>query len=203
LLSGTCDESGRFLIAEDAEDGRTTDGRRTDDGRRRRTFFTAEDAEGRGGRTTTMKGLRHDAVGSRTKGGSSVPKAYSLKPTAYRARTRGVILLAALGAFLVLAILAATAAAVLPASQQAAFVSADSTLSFYAADGGIEMALKEYSSSTDLDGDGTVGGISSDGSSANDFSIGEAKVHVDVSDGTFTSTGCRGDARRRIEVVVR
>jgi hypothetical protein len=117
-------------------------------------------------------------------------------------RARGVVLLGALGAFLVLAILAAAAAAVLPAGQQAAFVSADSTLSFYAADAGIEMALKEHSSGIDLDGDGTVGGISSDGNSSNDFFVGEAWVHVDVDNGTFTSTGCRGEARRRIEVVV-
>ena len=116
-------------------------------------------------------------------------------------RRRGLVLLGAVITFLVLACVAATGAALLSSGQQGFFVSSESTLAFYAADAGIEMALKETYAGADLDGDGTIGGISSDGDGSNDARIGGSTVEVDCQAGLFTSTGSHGAARRRIEVV--
>jgi Tfp pilus assembly protein PilX len=118
-----------------------------------------------------------------------------------RSRRRGIVLLGAVILFLVLAFLAATGTAVLSGGQQGFLVSSESTLAFYAADSGIEMALKEAYAGADLDGDGTVGGISSDGNDANDPRLDGSTIRVDFQAGLYTSTGNHGAARRRIEVV--
>ncbi len=117
--------------------------------------------------------------------------------------TRGSILIGALIVLVVLAIFAVTTGAVYASGLQAYAVSADSTCALYAADSGIELALKEYVSGVDVDGDGTVGGISDDGNDANDPLLGNGRIRVGFQSGILSATGTYGDAVRRLEVTVR
>lgn len=81
---------------------------------------------------------------------------------------------------------------------------------FYAAEAGINMAVRELLISVDEDGDGTIGGISSDGNAANDPSIGAATVSVslttdtvpDPDELTLRSTGVNGEAVRVAEATI-
>ncbi len=77
---------------------------------------------------------------------------------------------------------------------------------FYAAEAGMNMAMRELAVGLDEDGDGTIGGISDDGDSNNNPTIGGARVFVSVqsASGNFTllSTGSADASRRRIEVTL-
>ena len=117
-------------------------------------------------------------------------------------REGGSILVATLVLFLALAVFVGTGAALMGTGPNAFVITSASTQALYAADGGIEMAIKEYTDSTDHDGDGTAGEISDDGNDGNDPSIGDASVSVDFTDPTFTSTARDGQARRVIEVTI-
>jgi hypothetical protein len=117
-------------------------------------------------------------------------------------RARGGILLGAVILLVVLAVCAVTTGAVFSSALQAYAVSADSTCALYAADAGIELALKEYTNHTDVDGDGTVGSISNDGNDGNNPYLGNARILVGFSGGVMTATGSYGAAVRRIEVTI-
>lgn len=84
----------------------------------------------------------------------------------------------------------------------------DTLRAFYAAESGVNMALREVIQNADIDGDGTVGSISDDGSDLTDPAIGSADVRVRVADSvsglitTLTSTGRAGTARREIDAIV-
>ena len=82
--------------------------------------------------------------------------------------------------------------------------------SFYAAEAGANMAIRELMEDNDEDLDGTTGTISDDGVPANDPALGNAQFYVTVSQDfpvagqkTLTSHGRSGDARRRLESVLK
>lgn len=78
--------------------------------------------------------------------------------------------------------------------------------SFYAAEAGMNMGIREMMTSTDHDGDGTIGTISNDGDDSNDPILGQARVCVysrfDSGDTTLISEGRSGEARRRMEATL-
>jgi hypothetical protein len=116
--------------------------------------------------------------------------------------TRGGILIGAVIVLVVLAVFAATTGAIYASGLQAYAVSADSTCALYAADTGIELALKEYLAGADLDGDGTIVGISDDNNDANNPALGNGRILVHFVSGLMTATGTYGAAVRRIEVTL-
>jgi Tfp pilus assembly protein PilX len=81
----------------------------------------------------------------------------------------------------------------------------DTVRAFYAAEGGMHMAIREMSLSTDEDGDTGVGTISDDTNDATDPAIGDGNVAVTSatagSETTLTSRGRSGDARRQMAAV--
>lgn len=78
----------------------------------------------------------------------------------------------------------------------------DTLRAFYAAEAGVNMAVRELTTSTDSDGDGVVGSISADGVDTNDPAIGPARVNVTlvVADGLTTVTA-RGRAGESVRVL--
>ena len=82
--------------------------------------------------------------------------------------------------------------------------------SFYAAEAGANMSIRELIEDLDEDLDGTTGTISDDGDPANDPAFGSAQFYVTISldfpevgQKTLTSQGRSGDARRKLESVLK
>ncbi len=77
---------------------------------------------------------------------------------------------------------------------------------YYASEAGANMALREWVTRTDHDGDGQIGTISDDGNSANDPTVGGASVSVtrtDVDSRIMLLVRARsGNAARQIELTV-
>ncbi len=115
---------------------------------------------------------------------------------------RGNILVSVLVLLLSLSVFSLTGAALMLCGGASALQSSQSTQALYAADAGIEMALKEYVDGTDHDGDGTIGGISSDGVDGNNPAIGGVTVAVTFSDSVFRAEARGDDAERVIEVTL-
>src|SRR5437762_6091018 len=59
---------------------------------------------------------------------------------------------------------------------------------FYAAESGVEFALRELKTGSDLDSDGTVGSVSDDGNNNNDPGLGQGTFHVNKNALILTST---------------
>jgi hypothetical protein len=82
----------------------------------------------------------------------------------------------------------------------------DTLRAFYAAEGGMNMAIREMIGNADEDADTIIGSISNDGNTANDPTIGTARVYVakDVVGATsnLTSRGRAGAARRQLTASV-
>ncbi len=82
----------------------------------------------------------------------------------------------------------------------------DTNRAFYAAEGGAAMATREIWLQSDEDGDGKIGGVSDDGNSENNPTVGEASVAVELTeeaDGVLlVATGRASRARRRVELRV-
>ena len=82
----------------------------------------------------------------------------------------------------------------------------DTLRAFYAAEGGMNMAIREMINNSDDDGDTIIGSISNDGDTANDPTIGTAKVYVTKamvgSTSNLTSRGRAGAARRQVTAAV-
>jgi hypothetical protein len=77
----------------------------------------------------------------------------------------------------------------------------------YAAEAGMNMAIREAMNDADEDGDTKIGGISDDGDSGTDPSIGNASFWVDYDDSdpsypVLTSEGRSGDARRQAQATL-
>ncbi len=77
---------------------------------------------------------------------------------------------------------------------------------FYAAEAGANMAIREWMTSTDHDGDGGIGTISNDNNESNDPELGSARfnvISVTVSGETVLVVRARcGSAARQVEVTV-
>lgn len=103
-------------------------------------------------------------------------------------RNAGSVLVGVIVALILLqtAVLASVIAARVP--QDSTLRRVDAARTLYAAEGGMHMALKEIYDTTDLDGDGTVGSISADASTANDPTISSAQVSVTASTTGSTTT---------------
>ena len=79
----------------------------------------------------------------------------------------------------------------------------------YAAEAGMNMSIREMMIDADEDGDLKTGGISDDGDAGNDPTVGNAQFIVVMSydavdkETTLTSKGRAGEARRKIEGVLK
>jgi Tfp pilus assembly protein PilX len=77
---------------------------------------------------------------------------------------------------------------------------------FYAAEAGAAMAAREAWLNSDEDGDGSVGGISDDGNTDNNPTVGAASVMVEMTEVSgeivLIATGRTDRARRRVEIRV-
>lgn len=65
-----------------------------------------------------------------------------------------------------------------------------------ACDGGMQLALAEIASGLDTDGDGTVGGVSDNGLTADDPTLDGASVAVEYNVGWLTAVATCGSATR-------
>lgn len=72
----------------------------------------------------------------------------------------------------------------------------------YAAESGEELALRELSSGTDHDGDGTAGTISNDGNDGNNPTLINGSFKVTVSGKKYSATGTWQNHRRIAEVTI-
>lgn len=123
------------------------------------------------------------------------------------AKQRATVLIAVVIALVVLQ-LAVVGTTLMGARQQTLTVnSLDGVRAYYAAEAGLAMAMREVAYGVDYDADGTVGSISADSNDSADPTIGSARVVVTKSvsgyDQTYTSTGRKGAALSKLQMVVR
>lgn len=119
-------------------------------------------------------------------------------------RKRGTVLVAVVAALVVLQ-LAVIGATLIGARQQDVLANTiQGTRAFYAAEAAANMSLRELQNGVDYDADGVLGGISDDGNSSNDPSLGVARFRAtrSVSGATTTITviGTSGAAQRSIQI---
>ena len=119
-----------------------------------------------------------------------------------RARRTGSVLTVSLILLLVLTVFVVIGSSLMASGYEAYYINSESTQALYSADSGIEMALKEYISTNDRDGDGTIGGISDDDNSGNNPSIGGALLYVNFTNSVFTATAENGQACRVVELTI-
>lgn len=117
--------------------------------------------------------------------------------------------IAALALVIILAILSLTVVGMVlgGARDQDLTVSRLETLrAMYAAEGGAAMAIREVKANADYDGDGQIGGVSDDGNSTNNPTIGGARVWVDRtasgSGATLDVKGSTSVSRRNLQLAV-
>jgi len=106
---------------------------------------------------------------------------------------------------LILATTSITYVALVGDSQDAAMQQWRSLQALYAAEGGVEMAMQELAQDEDLDADGTVGGISDDGNTGNNPSVGSGTVEVSYTSGAsqvIAATGRCGPAERVVSITL-
>ena len=119
-----------------------------------------------------------------------------------RPHQEGSVLIASLIMLLVLSVFAVIGSSLTAGGYDAYSLNAVSTQALYAADSGVEMGLMEYASNCDVDGDGTIGGISDDGDDGTDPLIGGASLSVTFVDSVFTAAAEKGRTRRVVEVTI-
>ena len=122
-----------------------------------------------------------------------------------RRQPNGVALVLVLLLLLILTTTSITYVALVGASQDATIQQWRALQAMYAAEGGIEMAMQEIAQSEDLDSDGSVGGISDDGNTGNNPSVGMGTVEVNYSEGAsdvITATGRTGQAERVVQITL-
>ena len=93
---------------------------------------------------------------------------------------RGTVLVAVLIAMVVVQL--AVVGAVLGGArdQDLTVLRIEGARAFYAAEAGANMAMREWITQTDADGDGGVGTISNDGNENNDPALGNARFNVAI-----------------------
>lgn len=129
------------------------------------------------------------------------------RPAPHQRRRRdqaGSVLVAVIIALIILqaAVLSSVVAARVP--QDTILRRIDAARTLYAAEAGMHMALKEVYDGIDLDADGTIGSISSDGNDSNDPTISSAQVSVAASTvgstTTLTSSSRTASSARKVLV---
>lgn len=119
-----------------------------------------------------------------------------------RNRRRGVVAVAMVAAMVVVGLVVIGAVVAGAADSELTARRADTIRAFYASEAGMNMAVREIFRNADIDSDGVIGGISSEGNPDNDPSLGPARFSVTktVSGSTVTmsSAGRSGGARRTI-----
>ncbi|MFO0972966.1 MAG: hypothetical protein U1A27_05955 [Phycisphaerae bacterium] len=118
------------------------------------------------------------------------------------AARRGVALLAFVTALLVVGVMVSWLSYLSGSTSLSYLGHYFSSGALYAAESGQDMAMREYKSGADYDGDGTAGTISNDGNDGNDPTLVSGSFHVSVSTKKYTSIGLWQNHRRVTEVTI-
>jgi len=102
---------------------------------------------------------------------------------------RGAALIAFVTALLVIGTMTLTVLQMTAVGSHSHLAHYRSNGAFYAAESGLEMAIREVNQGSDIDSDGTIGSISSNGNAADDPSLASGSFNVSVAGKIYTATG--------------